>query len=95
MLSAPASIPTNITVGTLTSLLAPRLPGNHRHRRTTPADPLAAGGALSLVVGFGRRSDHVPAVVGYWDLDLRNRVANGAYLDWFGKRGWLGRGLAR
>lgn len=29
--------------------------------------------------------DHLPAMVGYWGRDLRNRVANRAYVDWFGK----------
>lgn len=29
--------------------------------------------------------DRLPAMVGYWDRDLRNRVANAAYLDWFGR----------
>jgi PAS domain S-box-containing protein len=28
--------------------------------------------------------DGVPAMVGYWDADLRNRMANHAYLDYFG-----------
>ncbi|MGZ6826600.1 MAG: sensor domain-containing diguanylate cyclase [Mycobacteriales bacterium] len=29
--------------------------------------------------------DHLPAMVGYWGSDLRNRVANRAYVDWFGR----------
>ncbi len=28
--------------------------------------------------------DSVPSMIGYWDKDLRNRVANRAYTDWFG-----------
>ncbi len=28
--------------------------------------------------------DSVPSMIGYWDKDLRNRVANKAYSDWFG-----------
>ena len=28
--------------------------------------------------------DHMPALIGYWDKDLRNRHANQAYYDWFG-----------
>jgi PAS domain S-box-containing protein len=27
----------------------------------------------------------LPAMVGYWDSDLRNRMANDAYIDYFGK----------
>jgi len=29
--------------------------------------------------------DALPAMVGYWDRDLRNRMANGAYVEFFGK----------
>lgn len=28
--------------------------------------------------------DHMPAMIGYWDKDLRNRFCNRAYLSWFG-----------
>lgn len=36
---------------------------------------------------------HVPAMVGYWDRDLRNVFANEAYSDWFGKSPSQIRGL--
>lgn len=29
--------------------------------------------------------DHVPAMIGYWDRDERNRLANADYQRWFGK----------
>lgn len=37
--------------------------------------------------------DQLPAMVAYWDADLRNHIASGAYLSWFGLtaeevRGW-------
>lgn len=28
--------------------------------------------------------DRLPPLMGYWDRDLRNVLANRAYLDWFG-----------
>jgi len=30
-------------------------------------------------------TDNIPGIVGYWDTDLRNRFANKAYRDWFGR----------
>ncbi|MBV8464959.1 MAG: response regulator, partial [Burkholderiales bacterium] len=30
--------------------------------------------------------DNMPAMIGYWSSDLRNRFGNQAYLDWFGRR---------
>src|SRR5690349_18737646 len=35
--------------------------------------------------GFQAMLDALPAMVGYWDSDLRNRVANAAYIEFFGK----------
>ncbi len=37
--------------------------------------------------------DHIPAMVGYWDKDLRNRHANKTYFDWFGIRPAAMRGM--
>lgn len=28
--------------------------------------------------------DHMPAMIGYWGRDLRNRFGNHVYYDWFG-----------
>ena len=33
---------------------------------------------------IGAILDHLPAMVGYWDRDLRNRFGNRAYAAWFG-----------
>ena len=51
-----------------------------------PPEPLATDGsppdeeARRLQVLF----DGLPALVGYWDTDLRNVIANEAYAEWFG-----------
>jgi PAS domain S-box-containing protein len=39
--------------------------------------------------------DSVPSMIGYWDKNLRNRVANRAYTDWFGvdARSLLGKSM--
>jgi PAS domain S-box-containing protein len=37
-------------------------------------------GSLSLLI-----SDHITAMLAYWDTDLVCRYANSAYVDWFGK----------
>lgn len=39
--------------------------------------------------------DAVPSMIGYWDKNLRNRVANRAYTDWFGidARSLLGKSM--
>jgi diguanylate cyclase (GGDEF)-like protein/PAS domain S-box-containing protein len=54
-----------------------------------PEDAVELGDLLAQLVE-GRRwlrtvIDHLPAMVGYWDRDLRNRLANTAYVEWFGK----------
>jgi PAS domain S-box-containing protein len=36
-------------------------------------------------VDIQKMLDALPAMVGYWDRDLRNRLANEAYIDFFGK----------
>lgn len=36
-------------------------------------------------VDMQKMLDALPAMVGYWDRDLRNRMANEAYVDFFGK----------
>jgi len=51
--------------------------------------PVELSAVLSELVE-GRRwlrtvIDHLPAMVGYWDRDLRNKLANNAYVEWFGK----------
>jgi len=59
----------------------------------TPAPRSEAPVELSAVLAElveGRRwlrtvIDHLPALVGYWDHELRNKLANQAYVEWFGK----------
>ncbi len=54
------------------------------------AEPVGAGGAvLSPGRGDALREvrailDGLPAMIGYWDTDLRNRLANRAYVEYFG-----------
>jgi PAS domain S-box-containing protein len=43
-------------------------------------DALRSSEALLRLV-----TDNLPAMIGYWDTDLRNRFANADYLRWFGK----------
>lgn len=61
------------------------LPTRDEDHQEAPVDL----GALLRDAVEGRRRlravlDHLPAMVGYWDRDLRNQVANRAYLEWFG-----------
>ena len=43
--------------------------------------------ALTASERFTRAiTDALPSMIAYWDTELRNRFANRAYLDWFGKR---------
>jgi diguanylate cyclase (GGDEF)-like protein/PAS domain S-box-containing protein len=37
--------------------------------------------------------DGLPAMIGYWDRDLRNQMANSTYLEWFGLRPEQMRGM--
>lgn len=47
--------------------------------------PDRAGSRAHPLSGLERAAlDHIPAMVGYWDRHLRNRLANAAYTDWFG-----------
>ncbi|MET0837384.1 MAG: PAS domain-containing protein, partial [Marmoricola sp.] len=41
-------------------------------------DPAAADRRLRVLF------DRLPALIGYWDRDLRNVIANEAYVEWFG-----------
>lgn len=40
---------------------------------------------VDVAVDVQKMLDGLPAMIGYWDRDLRNRMANAAYLDFFGK----------
>src|SRR5690348_2313945 len=44
--------------------------------------PIEAG---SSTEGLQAMLDALPAMVGYWDHELRNRMANAAYIEFFGK----------
>ncbi len=64
-----------------------------RERALVAAYPRGGGGALLLLTEPPREAasellravlDSVPAMIGYWDRNLRNRFANSVYLDWFG-----------
>jgi len=51
-----------------------------QHDGAVPGSDLTAmGRELRLIL------DSLPAMVGYWDRDLRNRMANAAYVDYFGR----------
>jgi len=47
-------------------------------------DSGSGDGGLSLVQVLAAL-DALPAMVGYWDRELRNRLANRAYVEWFGR----------
>ena len=69
-----------------------RLEIENRHLRreldalTRGASDASQDDALAARRDWGLRLilDHMPAMVGYWDKDLRNRFCNRAYLTWFG-----------
>nr|WP_307736135.1 PAS domain-containing protein [Massilia pinisoli] len=55
-------------------------------REETSAALRAAGRRLEESERMIRTvTDHLPALVGYWDADLRCRFANKPYLDWLGR----------
>lgn len=50
------------------------------------ADPEdAAGRTAAVEFPVQLLVDSLPAMVGYWDTELRNRLANEAYTEWFGR----------
>jgi PAS domain S-box-containing protein len=52
--------------------------------RPSASAPLAAGEIPGPAEDLGAILDTLPAMVGYWDADQRNRVANRAYIEFFG-----------
>ena len=52
---------------------------SHQAMRRESAELARAQTALQTFI------DHTPALVMYWDSELRNRFANRAYLEWFGQ----------
>lgn len=48
-----------------------------RFRRAEHARPAREQDLLSIL-------DHMPSMISYWDRELRNRLANRAFLDWIG-----------
>ncbi len=60
-----------------------------QHVHPVSSAPVELGALLQQLVESRRWLqtvlDNLPAMVGYWDRDLRNVIANRAYVDWFGK----------
>ena len=55
-----------------------------RNDRPSATTPLAADEFAGQDEDLAAILDALPAMVGYWDADLRNRVANRAYVEFFG-----------
>ena len=53
-------------------------------RTPGPSEPSRAA-AMHPQEGIRAILNALPALVGYWDRDLRNRMANNAYIEFFGK----------
>ena len=58
-----------------------QLANSHESRcvvRPVAVEPRELGDDIGAIL------DALPAMVGYWDAGLRNRFANGAYIEFFG-----------